>query len=77
MSRWVGTHLAASIWGRGICARTMQRMCERWHDTGYAPGLVEITPGGHWRVKEDFLRREREKKIGQTGHPVKEKPVNA
>lgn len=75
MSRWIGTHLAASIWGGGICCQTMRRMIERWHDTGYAPGLIEITPGGHWRVREDFLRREREKKVGQTLQVVEGKSV--
>lgn len=59
MTRWLGTHAAAKVWGGGICRDTMRRMCERWHDAGYAPGMVEMTPGGHWRVREDFLRRER------------------
>ncbi len=77
MTRWIGTHAAAKIWGGGICCQTMRRMIERWNDSGYAPGMVDITPGGHWRVREDFLLSEREKKNGQPLHANADKSVIA
>jgi hypothetical protein len=65
LSRWVSTSAACRIWGGGICIRTMQRLVERWHDTGYSIGRTELTPGGHWRIREDFLRSEREKSTAE------------
>jgi hypothetical protein len=66
VKRWVGTSAAARIWGAGVCQKTMLRRLEEWYDAGYAIGCIERTPGGQYRVLEEFIQSERKKK-GTTG----------
>lgn len=63
--RWLSTGAACKAWGGGICHRSMQKLISKWYDCGYGIGEIDVTDGGHWRVRESFLRLMKERRVKQ------------